>query len=98
MDQGSLRLTARRRFAQFMITKPATVELDGVAVGSARWGRAEDFPVDAGRHVLTVCFPYFGRKRTGVASVELEVGEGQMIDVLYRSPWVVTNHGSLVVA
>jgi hypothetical protein len=97
MAETGLRVTARRRFGQFLITKPANVEIDGVAVGVARWGKPTFFPTAAGPHRVTLFFRYLGRQRTGEATVDLEVVPEQSVDVLYRSPWIVTNKGSLTV-
>jgi hypothetical protein len=95
MADTGIQVTARRRFGQFLITKPASVEIDGVAVGAARWGKPTFFPAAAGQHRVTVFFRYLGRQRTGEASVDLEVAPDQAVDLLYRSPWIVTNNGSL---
>jgi hypothetical protein len=95
---AQVRITARRRLLQFLILKPAVVEIDGQVVGEVRWGKPQAIEVPAGHHQLTMSFPYFGRKRTGAATADLEVGEGQPADVLYRSPWIVTNKGSLTVS
>jgi hypothetical protein len=92
-----VRVTARRRIAQFLVFNPAVLEIDGVPAGQARWGTTETVEVPAGRHSLTVFFQYLGRKRTGEASIDLDVAEGQTLDVSYRSPWVVTSKGSLTV-
>ena len=97
MAQTGVQVTPRRRFGQFLITKPATVEIDGVAAGEAKWGRAQFFAADAGAHDVTVCFRYLGKQRTGEATMKLDVAAGQTVDVLYRSPWIVTNKGSLTV-
>lgn len=97
MAETGIRVTARRRFGQFLITKPAEVEIDGVAVGAARWGKPTFFPAAAGRHRVTTFFRYLGRQRTGEASVDVDLVPDQAVDVLYRSPWIVTNKGSLTV-
>ncbi len=92
---AQVRVTPRRRFAQFLIFSPAAVEIDDTPVGRVRWGKPETFTVPAGRHRLTVSFPYLGKARTGVASVELDLAEGQTVEATYRSPWIVTSHGSI---
>lgn len=96
MSQVSI--TARRRFGQWLITKPATIEIDGAPAGEARWGKAQAVEVAPGPHRLTMSFPYLGRKQVGTATIDLDLGEGQIVDVTYRSPWIVTNKGSLKVA
>jgi hypothetical protein len=93
--QSGVRLTASRRFAQFLITKPAVIEIDGIAVGEAHWGRPTTIPTNAGSHRLTVSFRYFWMKRAGEASTEVNVPADQTVDVQYRTPWVVTSKGSL---
>jgi hypothetical protein len=97
MAQSGVRITPRKRFGQFLITKPAAVEIDGAAVGAGRWGRPEFFAAEAGPHQLTVFFRYLGRQRTGEATIQLDVPADQAVDIEYRSPWIVTNKGSLTV-
>ena len=94
--ESGVRLTPNRRFAQFLITKPAVIEIDGVAVGEARWGRSQVVSAEAGTHRLTVSFRYFWMKRAGEASIEVVVPADQTVDVQYRSPWIITNKGSLI--
>jgi hypothetical protein len=97
MAASGIQLTARRRFGQFLITKPVAVEIDGASVGEARWGNPQFFGVSAGSHQLTLSFRYLGKKRTGEASMTIEIAADQTVDVLYRSPWVLTNKGSLTI-
>lgn len=63
-------------------------------MAEARWGEPETVEVPAGRHRVTVSFPYLGRQRTGAASIDLAPGDGQVADLTYRSPWTVTDEGS----
>ena len=95
MADTSVRVTPRRRFAQFLILKPATVELDGAVAGSAKWGQPAIFPAGPGAHRVLVYFPYLGKKRCGEATLEVDVAEGQVVDLVYRSPWVITMRGSI---
>lgn len=90
-----IRLTPRRRFGQFLITKPAGVEIGGAEVGQAPWRAATSFQTSPGTQEVTVYFAYMGKKRTGAASLAVEVRDGEEADLVYRSPWIVTNKGSL---
>ena len=90
-----VRVTARRRFGQWLLTKPASVAMDGHPAGQVRWGQSEVFEVPVGRHRVSANFPYLGGKPKGDATLDLDPGEGVLIDVLYRSPWVVTMKGTL---
>ena len=96
--ESGVRLTPHRRFAQFLIIKPAAIEIDGVAVGEARWGHPEVVAANAGSHRLTVCFRYFWMKRAGEASIEVNIPTDHTVDVQYRSPWVVTSKGTLTIS
>jgi hypothetical protein len=49
-----VRVTARRRIAQFLVFNPAVLEIDGAEAGHARWGTTVTVEVPAGRHRLTV--------------------------------------------
>jgi hypothetical protein len=92
-----VRVSAKRRFGQFLVTKPADVSLDGMKVGTAPWrGAGALFEVAPGRHVVQASFRYLG-KDCGPAQTHVDVGEGQEVSLLYRSPWVVTMKGSLQV-
>jgi hypothetical protein len=93
-----VQVTAKRRFMQFLITKPANIEVDGVPTAQARWGKAQVVDVPPGRHRVTASFPYFGKKRLGEASVDVDVVEGQVADVTYHTPRIVTNAGTMSVA
>jgi hypothetical protein len=95
MAETGVRLTARRRLGQFVIMKPFTVEIDGVAVGQARWNRPEFFTTGLGRHRLTVSFPYLWKKRLGEATLEFDTGADQSIDAEYRLGGLVGASGSL---
>lgn len=95
---SQVRITARRQLLQFLIMKPARVEIDGQPLGEARWGKPAVFEVPPGPHQLTMSFPYLGRQRTGEASTTLDLADGQAVDVRYKTPWIVTMKGSLKVA
>ena len=97
MAESGIRITARRRFMQFLITTPLTVEVDGEVVGTVKWGAAKtaEFCIAAGDHRLTAYFPYLGRKRTGEASIGVRVPADAAVAVTYRSPFLVTQKGSL---
>jgi hypothetical protein len=75
--------------------KPFTVEIDGVAVGQARWNRPEFFTTGPGRHRLTVSFPYLWTKRLGEATIEFDTQAEQTIDAEYRLGGLVRGRGSL---
>jgi hypothetical protein len=92
-----VRVSAKRRFGQFLITKPADVSVDGMKVGTAPWkGPGTLFELAPGRHVVQASFRYLG-KDCGPAQAQVEVAEGQEVALLYRSPWVVTMKGTLAV-
>lgn len=95
MAESGVRVTAKRRFGQFLIMNAPHVEIDGVPVGEAPWGKPAHFGAAPGRHHLTVFFRYLGRQRTGEASLDVDLPPDQTVEVLYRSPWIVTNKGSL---
>jgi hypothetical protein len=97
MTTTGVRLTARRRLAQFLITKPPEVEIDGAAAGQATWGGGEPTFLETtpGHHRITVKFQYMGKQRVGEASIDIDVTPGQEVPLLYRSPWVLTSKGSL---
>jgi hypothetical protein len=88
----SITITAKRRFAQFLITAPARVEIDGTEIGTVRWGKSETFAVPDGPHELTMCFKYLGKPRVGVATFEIL---GQPMALIYRTPFVVTRPGTI---
>jgi|RhiMetdeSRZDD1v2_1073273.scaffolds.fasta_scaffold124028_5 hypothetical protein len=94
-----VRVTARRRFMQFLIFGKANVLIDGNEAGKVGWGpaKAAVFEVPPGRHRLTVNFPYMGGKPKGGADLDLDLADGALVDVLYRTPWVVTMKGTLQV-
>jgi hypothetical protein len=95
MADSGVQVTTKRRFGQFLITNSPHVEIDGVPVGEARWRQPTRFSAAPGRHHLAVFFRYLGRQRAGEASLDVDVGPDQTVEVLYRSPWIVTNKGSL---
>ena len=95
---AQVRITAKRQLMQFLITKPALVEIDGQPIGEARWGQTTVFEVPAGTHQLTMAFRYMGRPRIGEATTTLQLADGQAVDVRYKTPWLVTMKGSLKVA
>ena len=92
---AQIHLTAKRRFMQFMITKPASVEVDGAPAAQVRWGTTQVIDVAPGAHRLTISFPYLGRQRTGEATAEVQAIEGRPTTVVYRSPFIVTGSGSI---
>jgi len=96
MAETGVRLTPRRRFGQ-LSQKPATVEIDGVPVGHARWDRPEFFATGPGRHRLTVSFPYLWKKRICEATIEVDIPAEQTIDAEYRVAGLVRGTGSLTI-
>ena len=97
MADSGMQFTPRRRIGQFLITKPVGVEIDGKEAGAAPWGKTTDFAARPGVHRVTASFSYLGKKRMAEATIEVTVVAGAMTAMLYRSPWIVTNAGSLVV-
>ncbi|HJV08681.1 MAG TPA: hypothetical protein VJ653_03345 [Acidimicrobiales bacterium] len=94
---SGVRVRAKRRFGQFLVTKPADVSIDGMKVGTAPWkGDGARFDVAPGRHVVQASFRYLG-KDCGPAQAQVDVADGQEVALLYRSPWVVTMKGTLTV-
>jgi hypothetical protein len=98
MAEAGVRLTTHRRFGQSVIMKPFTVEIDGVAVGQARWNRPEFFTIGPGRRRLTVSFPYLWKKRLGEATLEFDARADQTIDAEYRLGGLVRARPSLSIA
>jgi hypothetical protein len=96
--QTGVRLTTHRRFGQSVIMKPFTVEIDGIAVGQARWNRPEFFTTGPGPHRVTVSFPYLWKKRLGEATIEFNARADQTIDAEYRLGGLVRGRGSLSIA
>jgi len=77
--------------------KPVAVEIDDAPAGEAHWGRPQFLAASAGSHQLTVSFPYLGKKRTGEATMTIDIVADQTVDIGYRSPWILTNKGSLTI-
>lgn len=98
MTETGVNVTARRRRGQWSVTKPATVEIDGVAVGKAEWGRSTFIETAPGWRRLTVSYPYLWKQRTDEASLDLYVDEGQTLEVEYRSSGLTVRKGTLAVA
>lgn len=46
-------------------------------------------------HRVTVSFPYAGSNGRAKRSFDLNVSAEKTVDLEYRSPWTVTNNGSL---
>jgi hypothetical protein len=97
MAESGIRITAKRRLAQFLIRKPAEVQIDGAAAGEARWSQPTLFPTTVGTHEIAVGFPYMGKKIIGVCTAQVDVAADQTVDVMYRTPWIVTMKGSIKV-
>jgi hypothetical protein len=97
MSASTIAVTPKRRFGQFLILKPAVVEIDGAEVGGGKWSKRTEFATTPGAHVVTVSFPYLGKRRIAEATLSVTVAEGGTTELLYRSPWIVTNAGSLTV-
>jgi hypothetical protein len=94
---SGVRISAKRRFGQFLVTKPADVALDGLPAGSVAWkGEPRVVAAEPGTHVVTVSFRYLGRE-CGKATTEVQVPPDGEVALLYRTPWVVTSKGSLKV-
>jgi hypothetical protein len=97
MSATRIAVTPKRRFGQFLINKPVVIEIDGVEVGVGKWAKNTEFATTPGPHVVTVSFPYLGKWRIGEAALSVTVVEGAKTELLYRTPWIVTNGGSLSV-
>lgn len=95
MSPTSIAVTPRRRFGQFLITKPVSVEIDGVEVGRGKWSKPTVFSTTPGTHTVTVSFPYLGKQRIAEASISISLADGATMNLLYRSPWIVTRSGSI---
>jgi hypothetical protein len=95
---SQVRITAKRQLMQFLITKPARVEVDGQPIGEVRWGQTAVFEVPAGSRQLTMSFAYLGSPRRGEATVDVQLADGQVVDVQYKTPWLITLKGNLKVA
>ena len=92
-----LRISAKRRFGQFLVTNGADVTVDGAPAGQVKWsGPGTSFETAPGHHTVAMSFRYLGRP-CGAASLEVDVAPEQEVVLLYRSPWVVTGKGALAV-
>jgi hypothetical protein len=98
MAESGIRITAKRRVAQFLIMKPAAVQIDGASVGEARWNQPTFFSTAVGTHEVAVGFPYLGKRIVGIGGAQVDVAVDQVVEVTYRTPWIVTMKGSIKVA
>ncbi|HVB94054.1 MAG TPA: hypothetical protein VND67_07030 [Acidimicrobiales bacterium] len=70
-----------------------TVEIDGrPVVGS--W-RKHFIPTGPGDHHIDVYFKYVGQPRCAEASLDIHVGEGEVVALAYRAPNLLTAPGRL---
>ena len=93
---GTIRLnTSFFPLAFILFLFPAKARVDGGEEIATGWG-TNDIPVTAGSHRLTVYFPYlFVMKQAGKGEIEVNVAEGETVNVRYRAPWIVFLAGKL---
>ncbi|MER5432327.1 hypothetical protein [Streptomyces sp. NPDC002588] len=70
-----------------------TVEVDGKAHKGA-W-RSRFIPTTPGSHQVNVYFRYLFKTRCCEAGITVEVREGQMVELEYRAPQLMTSPGRL---
>jgi hypothetical protein len=68
---------------------------DGYAIEQP-WG-THFFPVPPGRHTVRCYVPYLFYRTMGDNSVAVDVAPGQVVDVVWKSPWLVFLKGSFTV-
>jgi hypothetical protein len=68
---------------------------DGIAVQQP-WG-THFFPVEPGRHSVRCYVPYLWYRTMGDNSTWVDVAPGQVVDVRWKSPWLVFLKGSFTV-
>jgi hypothetical protein len=95
---GTIRLTTKFFFLAFILYLfPAWAQVDDQAPVKVGWG-THDLQVPAGTHRLEVYFPYlFIMPKAGRNDIQVDVAEGQTVNVTYKAPWLVFLKGKLQV-
>jgi hypothetical protein len=73
-----------------------TIEIDGQAI-PAKWG-TQFIPVAPGTHSISVYFNYFFIKKCNRADTQITLAEGQVLQVTYKSRWLIFMKGLIDVA
>jgi hypothetical protein len=63
----------------------------------AAWNTPVFVPTPPGQHMVVTYFPYVFIKQAGKGAVGVTVNPGQIVDVLYKAPWVVFMAGKMTV-
>ena len=71
------------------------VEIDGRAK-SRKWG-THFFPLEPGRHEVSVWFPYLWMSECGLNTVRFKLREGEVKRVTYDTPFIMGMKGSMSV-
>ena len=71
------------------------VEIDG-RVKTKKWG-THFFPLEPGRHEVSVWFPYIFMSECGLNTVNFKLREGEVKLVTYDTPFFITMAGSMSV-
>lgn len=85
-QHSRVRVVATARVKQSLEHVPLSVEIDH-AKYVVDWG-VNDFVVEPGQHVVTVCFRYCWGDR-GRASRHIYAETGSVVELAYRSPYFV---------
>jgi hypothetical protein len=95
MPATTIAVAPERRLGQFLVIKPIVVEIDGMEVGNGKWSKTIEFATTPGAHGVTVSFPYLAKWRIGEAAMSITAVDWAKTELPYRTPWIVTNKGSL---
>ncbi len=94
---STIRLTTSYPWIAFLLALfPPQMSVDGGPPQKIRWGTG-DLQVTPGQHHLVIWVPYLGFWNIGRAEVQVNVAEGQIVAVNYRSPWLVFMPGKVAV-
>jgi len=95
---GTIRLTTKFFFLAFLLYLfPAHARVDDQEPVRVGW-KTSDLEVSPGTHRLEVYFPYlFIMPKAGRNEVQVDVAEGQTVNVTYKAPWLVFLKGKMTV-
>jgi hypothetical protein len=94
-ELGTLSITLNYPAGAFLCkARSPQVRVDGRDVEVHQWG-THHVPVSSGRHRIKVWVPYFLPRKAGMASTDVSVASGDVVELEYMAPALTFARGSI---
>ena len=96
---ATIRITSKVPVVQAALkARPLRVSIDGGEEQELSLSKANDVAVEAGNHHVEMYVAWALPARMGPAEIDVSLGDGDTVELVYKPPWVRTKPGKVTLA